>query len=99
MTRAKTTARLIATVVVTAIGLNIVTADQYIALVLPRRMFRDEFRKRGLQTAELVADLRGCGDGDFATGTPELPRRVRGGYAGVATLCICRFVFSILRLR
>ena len=47
LARAKTTGRLIATVVATAIGLNIIAADQYIAIVLPARLFRAEFRKRG----------------------------------------------------
>lgn len=36
-----------------AIGLNIVAGDQYIALVLPARMFRLEFQKRGLQPQNL----------------------------------------------
>lgn len=51
--RAKTTGLLFATIVATAIGLNIVAGDQYIALVLPARMFRLEFQKRGLQPQNL----------------------------------------------
>jgi len=51
--RAKTTGLLFATVVATGIGLNIVAADQYIALVLPVRMFRIEFQKRGLMPQNL----------------------------------------------
>jgi NhaC family Na+:H+ antiporter len=51
--RAKTTGLLFATVVGTAIGLNIVAGDQYIALVLPARMFRIEFQKRGLSPQNL----------------------------------------------
>jgi Na+:H+ antiporter, NhaC family len=51
--RAKTTGLLFATVVATGIGLNIVAADQYIALVLPARMFRIEFQKRGLMPQNL----------------------------------------------
>lgn len=41
--RAKTTGLLLVTIMATAIGLNIVAGDQYIALVLPARMFRIEF--------------------------------------------------------
>ncbi|PSB06769.1 Na+/H+ antiporter NhaC [filamentous cyanobacterium CCP1] len=51
--RAKTTGLLFATAVATAIGLNIIAADQYIALVLPARMFRIEFQKRGLMPQNL----------------------------------------------
>jgi NhaC family Na+:H+ antiporter len=51
--RARTTGLLFATAVATAIGLNIVAADQYIALVLPARMFRIEFQKRGLMPQNL----------------------------------------------
>jgi NhaC family Na+:H+ antiporter len=47
--RANTTGKLIAAVVGTAIGLNIVAADQYIALVLPIRLYSAAFQKRGLK--------------------------------------------------
>ncbi|HSM83313.1 MAG TPA: Na+/H+ antiporter NhaC, partial [Nodosilinea sp.] len=51
--RARTQGKLFATAVATAIGLNIFAGDQYIALVLPARMFRLEFQKRGLQPQNL----------------------------------------------
>ncbi|MBE9159868.1 Na+/H+ antiporter NhaC [Nodosilinea sp. LEGE 06152] len=51
--RARTQGKLFATAVATAIGLNIFAGDQYIALVLPARMFRIEFQKRGLQPQNL----------------------------------------------
>jgi hypothetical protein len=35
-------------VVGTCSGVNVVTSDQYIAIVLPGRMFRAEFERRGL---------------------------------------------------
>ncbi|MEN3317517.1 MAG: hypothetical protein V7643_918 [Mycobacterium sp.] len=43
ITAAKTTGRLYLSVFASAIGLNIVAGDQYIALVLPSRIFRVEF--------------------------------------------------------
>ena len=46
--RSKTTGRLYLSVFACCLGLNIVAGDQYIALVLPSRMFRLEFRRRGL---------------------------------------------------
>jgi Na+:H+ antiporter, NhaC family len=46
--RAKTRGRLIAAVNASGIGLNVVAGDQYVADVLPARMFSKEFEKRGL---------------------------------------------------
>jgi NhaC family Na+:H+ antiporter len=60
MKRAKTTGSLIGTVLATAIGLNIFAGDQYIALVLPARLFRVEFKTRGLKPQNLS---RTCADG------------------------------------
>lgn len=51
--RAKTTGKLFLTITCTAIGLNIFAGDQYIALVLPVRIFKVEFQKRGLQPQNL----------------------------------------------
>ena len=52
--RVKSVGGMIATVMVTALGLNIVAGDQYIAIVLPARMFMVEFRKRGLHPETLA---------------------------------------------
>ena len=96
LTRAKTTGSLIATVVATAIGLNIVTADQYIALVLPARMFRVEFRKRGLKAQNLS---RTCADAGTVT-SPLVPWNSCGAFMaatlGVPTIMYLPFcVFNI----
>jgi NhaC family Na+:H+ antiporter len=96
LTRAKTTGWLIATVVATAFGLNIVTADQYIALVLPARMFRAEFQRRGLKAQNLS---RACADAGTVT-SPLVPWNSCGAYMavtlGVATLQYLPFcVFNI----
>jgi NhaC family Na+:H+ antiporter len=50
---AKSTGRLFATVFACAFGLNVVAGDQYIALVLPSRVFRAEFARRGLAATNL----------------------------------------------
>ena len=50
---AKSTGRLFLTVFACAFGLNIIAGDQYIALVLPTRIFRAEFAKRGLAPTNL----------------------------------------------
>ena len=77
--RARTTAKLIGTVVATAIGLNIVTADQYLAIVLPARLFRVEFRKRGLEPQNLS---RACADAGTVT-SPLIPWNSCGAYMAV----------------
>jgi Na+:H+ antiporter, NhaC family len=46
--RAPTRGRLIAAVNGSGIGLNVIAGDQYVADVLPARMFRSEFERRGL---------------------------------------------------
>jgi Na+:H+ antiporter, NhaC family len=50
---ARSTGRLFATVFACAFGLNVVAGDQYIALVLPTRVFRAEFARRGLAPTNL----------------------------------------------
>jgi Na+:H+ antiporter, NhaC family len=46
--RAPSRGRLIAAVNGSGIGLNVIAGDQYVADVLPSRMFREEFERRGL---------------------------------------------------
>ena len=45
---APTRGRLILAVNASGVGLNVIAGDQYVAGVLPARMFRDEFERRGL---------------------------------------------------
>lgn len=86
--RAKTTGLLFATIVTTAIGLNIVAGDQYIALVLPVRMFRIEFQKRGLQPQNLS---RVAADAGTVT-SPLVPWNSCGAFMS-ATLGISTFLY------
>jgi Na+:H+ antiporter, NhaC family len=50
---ARSTGRLFVTVFGCGFGLNVVAGDQYIALVLPSRVFRAEFARRGLAPTNL----------------------------------------------
>ena len=50
---ARSTGRLFATVFASCFGLNVVAGDQYIALVLPSRVFKAEFARRGLAPTNL----------------------------------------------
>lgn len=55
------TGSLIATTVITGIGMNIIAADQYIAIVLPGRMYRMEFKRLGLAPENLSRTLEDAG--------------------------------------
>lgn len=58
---ARSASRLIATVAGTCIGLNIVAGDQYVADVLPSRVFRDEFARQGLAPRMLSRTVEDTG--------------------------------------
>ncbi len=55
------TGSLITTTVLTCIGMNVIAADQYIAIVLPGRMYRIEFERRGLAPQNLSRTLEDAG--------------------------------------
>ncbi len=61
LTKAKSGGALVATVIGTAIGLNIIAADQYIAIVVPARSFRLEFQRRGYQPQVLSRTVEDSG--------------------------------------
>lgn len=80
------TAALITATVLTGIGANVVTGDQYIAIVLPGRMFRDAYREFRLAPVNLSRALE-----DSSTVTSALvPWNTCGAFMaaslGVATL-------------
>ena len=58
---ATSTGKLIAATVLTPIFLNTVAGDQYLAIVIPGRMFRGEFEKRGLAPKNLSRCLEDSG--------------------------------------
>ena len=90
---AKSTSSLIASTIATSIGTNIITADQYIALVLPGRMYRAEYEKRGLAPVNLSRALE---DGGTLTSV-LVPCNTCGAYMaatlGVATLSYLPYCF------
>jgi NhaC family Na+:H+ antiporter len=91
--RAKSTGSLITTVVLSAIGINIVAADQYIAIVLPGKMYRAEFKRRGLDPKNLSRTIEDSG----TLTSPLVPWNTCGAYMaatlGVATLAYLPFAF------
>ncbi len=58
---ARGTGSLITATVMSCIGINIIAADQYISIVLPGRMFRAEFLRRGLAPENLSRTLEDAG--------------------------------------
>ena len=84
---------LIGATIVTAIGVNIVASDQYISIVLPGRMFRAEYRKRGLHPRNLSRTLEDSG----TLTSPLVPWNTCGAFMsqalGVATLTYLPFCF------
>jgi len=90
---AKSTGSLIMTVVLSCIGINIVAADQYIAIVLPGKMYKAEFEKRGIDTKNLSRVIEDSG----TLTSPLVPWNTCGafmaGTLGVATIAYLPFAF------
>ncbi len=57
LTVAKSTGGLITCVVLTCLGTNIVTGDQYLGIIIPGKMYRKEFEDRGLAPQNLSRAL------------------------------------------
>ena len=58
---AKSTGTLVLSVVVTALGMNILAGDQYLSIVIPGRMFKTAFDERGLAPKNLSRILEDSG--------------------------------------
>jgi NhaC family Na+:H+ antiporter len=86
--RVKSVGAMIAAVMVTALGLNIVAGDQYIAIVLPARMFMVEFRKRGVHPETLATAVENSG----TVTSPLIPWNSCGAYMSAA-LGVSTFVY------
>lgn len=101
--RVKSTGGIIASVMATSLGLNIVAGDQYIAIVLPARMFMVEFRKRGIHPETLATAVENSG----TVTSPLIPWNSCGAYMsaalGVSTFtylpyCFFNFINFLLGL-
>jgi NhaC family Na+:H+ antiporter len=85
---ARTTGRLFLAVFVCGFGLNLVAGDQYIALVLPGRIFKAEFARRGLAPVNLS---RLAADSGTVT-SPLVPWNSCGAFMG-ATLGVSTLLY------
>ncbi|WP_137166941.1 Na+/H+ antiporter NhaC [Salinimonas lutimaris] len=73
---AKSAGDMISRTILTCLGTNLVTADQYIAIVMPGRMYKKEYEKRGLHQLNLSRSLE---DGGTLT-SPLIPWNTCGAY-------------------
>lgn len=90
---AKSTGSLIASTVGTAIGMNVIASDQYISIVIPGRMYREEYDRRKLAPKNLSRTLEDAG----TLTSPMVPWNTCGAFMaqalGVATLAYLPFCF------
>jgi Na+:H+ antiporter, NhaC family len=93
VTRARSRGQLILAVNASGIGLNVTAGDQYVADVLPARMYRDEFRRRGLAPQVLSRAVEDSG----TVTSPLVPWNTCGAYMsgvlGVSTASYLPFCF------
>ncbi|MDN4504213.1 Na+/H+ antiporter NhaC [Alteromonadaceae bacterium BrNp21-10] len=73
---AHTAGAMVTRTILTCIGTNLITADQYMSIVMPGRMYKQEFSKRGLHQLNLSRSLE---DGGTLT-SPLIPWNTCGAY-------------------
>jgi NhaC family Na+:H+ antiporter len=90
---AKSTGALIGAVLLTCIGTNVVAGDQYMAIVLPGKIYRAEFRRRGLRARNLSRAIEDSG----TLTSPLVPWNTCGAFMastlGVATFAYLPYAF------
>jgi NhaC family Na+:H+ antiporter len=93
LARAKTAGQLLAAVIFTAIGLNIIAGDQYVAIVMPSRVYRLAFQQRGIAPRMLSRTVEDAG----TVTSPLVPWNSCGAYMagvlGVPTAAYLPFCF------
>jgi NhaC family Na+:H+ antiporter len=81
------------TTILTSFGINVIASAQYMAIVLPGRMFKMEFERRGLAPENLSRSLEDAG----TLTSPLVPWNTCGAYMagtlGVATVAYLPYVF------
>jgi NhaC family Na+:H+ antiporter len=91
--RANSDRSIVAATGLTSIGMNIVAGDQYMAIVLPGRMFRELYEERGIAPETLSREIEDTG----TITSPLVPWNSCGAYMsatlGIATLAYFPFCF------
>ncbi|WP_394173221.1 Na+/H+ antiporter NhaC [Thalassotalea litorea] len=87
---AKSTGALISSTVATCISTNIITADQYMSIVMPGRMFKEEYERRNLHPVVLSRTLEDSG----TITSPLIPWNTCGAYmASVLAVNPLEYIF------
>src|SRR4029453_17265156 len=85
--------RLILAVNASGIGLNVIAGDQYVADVLPARMFREEFARRGLAPQVLSRAVEDSGTVTSVLGPWNPSGAYISGVLGVSTRAYLPYCF------
>lgn len=100
---AKGTGSLVFVTILSCFLVNLLAADQYLSIVIPGRMYKDEFAKRGLHPKNLSRCLEDCG----TITSPFIPWNTCGAYMsttlGVSCLayapyCVLNYVNPIISI-
>jgi NhaC family Na+:H+ antiporter len=83
------TGTLVGATLATSLGMNVIASDQYIAIVLPGRMFRAEYKRRGLHPKNLSRSLEDAG----TLTSPLVPWNTCGAFMA-QTLGVATFVYA-----
>ncbi len=90
---AKGDRRLVVATALTSIGIDVVAGDQYMAIVLPGRMYREIYQERGIAPETLSREIEDTG----TITSPLVPWNSCGAYMsatlGVATMAYLPFCF------
>jgi len=90
---AVSTGSLIVTTIFTCIGFNVISSDQYISIIIPGRMYREAFLKRGLHPKNLSRALEDSG----TLSSPLIPWNTCGafmhGALGISPFLYLPFAF------
>lgn len=93
MNAAKSDKSLVMATGLTSIGMNIVAGDQYMAIVLPGRMYRSKYEERGISPETLSREIEDTG----TITSPLVPWNSCGAYMsaslGIATMAYLPFAF------
>ncbi len=96
MTFARSTGSLISATVATCITANVVGCEQYMSIIIPGRMYADEYKKRGLKSKNLSRTLEDAG----TMTSPLVPWNTCGVFMaatlGVPTFSYLPFAFLCL---
>jgi Na+:H+ antiporter, NhaC family len=85
---AKSTGSLVLATIATCISMNIIASDQYLSVVVPGRMYKDAYKKRGLHAKNLSRALEDSG----TLSSPLIPWNTCGAFM-FATLGVSPFAY------